>query len=115
MVAEGGGGGDGGAVGFIFVQFGGAGDGVILAEGVEDFGVEVLEPHTDGAVAVFEAGRDEAVFHLGHFGAGGDHQAVGGAGGKYRVPSAAEALAYRAGAENVGGAAGGDDDHGGAE
>ena len=73
MVAQGGRGRDSRAVGFVLCQLIGASDGVVLAQRVQHLGVEVLEPHTHGAVAVLEPGGDEAMLHLGHFDACGDH------------------------------------------
>ena len=72
--------------------------------------MKVLKPHAHGPVAVFKAGGDEPVLHLGHFRAHGYHQAVSGTGGEHRVPGAPDALVNGAGAENIGGASGGYDD-----
>ena len=115
MIAQRSGGRYGAAVGEVLVQFIVPSNGIVLAQSVGNPSVEILEPHTHRAVTVLEAGRHEAVFHLGHFGADGNHQAVGRAGGEYRVPGAADSLVYRAGPEDVGSAAGGNDDRLGLE
>jgi len=73
-------------------------------------GVEILEPHTHGPIAVFEAGGHEPVLHLCHLGPDRNHQAVGGSGGEHRIPSPTQPFAYRARSKYVGSAAAGDDD-----
>ena len=100
---------DGRAVWLVLIQLCGSGNGVVLAQGVGDPGVEILEPHAHGTVAVLEPCGYEAVLHLSHFYARRDHQPVGRAGGEHRVPGPAQPLVHGAGAEHVGRAAGGHD------
>ena len=115
MIAQRGRSGDRRPVGLVLVQLGGARFRVVLTQRVQHLGVEVLEPHAYRTIPVLEPGGNEAVLHLGHLDAGRDHEAVCRAGGENGVPGAAQALADGPRTEDVGGAAGGDDDHRGAE
>ena len=74
---------------------------VLLAKGVLRVGLEVEEVGADRAIAVLEAGENDAVLHLRHLGAGFDHQPVGRRGRPGCVPCAPRAFADRARLEDV--------------
>ena len=82
---------------------------VLFVVGVLGVGLEMQEVGADRAVAVLEAGQHDAVLHLRHLGADGKRQAVGRGAAPRGIPRAPHALADGARAEDVGGAAGGDD------
>ena len=68
-------------------------DDIVLAEGVRRLGLEQEEPRADRAVAVLEAGRNEAVLHHRQLGADFGRHCVGGARVPHRIPHAAHAFA----------------------
>ena len=75
---------------------------VLFAQAVLGVGLQVQEVGANRAVAVLEAGQHDTVFHLGHFGAGIDHQPIGRARRPGRIPDAARTFADRTRLEDVG-------------
>ncbi len=66
---------------------------VFLAQTILRIGLQVQEIGADRAVTVLEPRQHDAIFHLGHLGAGVDHQPVGRGGRPGRVPGAAGTFA----------------------
>src|SRR5512139_534712 len=83
---------------------------VDFAVGVDGLGLEQQEPGADRAVAVLEAGGNEAVFHHGQLGAGLGSHRVGAARVPYRVPGTAGAFTDGARTEDVHAATGSQQD-----